>query len=532
MAIHQHAVLEATLYFWFGSNDTSGSGDDGASPACDVRLAGATISDAPILSPTPELISNAGYPDGCYEVAVAATTGNGFAATNTYAVFCTLAVDGQNPTGFVGSFTLDPIIANVTEIEGGDATDAIQASADDALVANHLDHLFKTTYDPASKPGTADALWNELVESDSGVSRFTANAIEQAWAVAVRVLTANTNLNDPTAAAVVNEWESQSQSDPTGFHVNVLEIEGADASDQLAALATAAKLLAYVQLLARSDAAIEGDLSTELGEINANEGSGAGNFSSQTDSEEAIRDRGDAEWITAPNDPTAATIADAVWDEDIENAHGTDTTAGLLLRVLGSAISDRSFNATLNALLGVADSSGVDIPEQVWSEVVRVLTAGTNLNDFDPDNDTVANVTNVGTTTTNSDMVSEAPTAAQNRDAILDDAVRFSGADIAAILTDTNELQGDWEDGGRLDLLLDSIITAVVGTISEITGASDIPTTPTIKQAIMLRYMLDRNDAQTTASERRVLNNAGSEVLDATMSDDTTTFSPGKLGDA
>jgi len=30
----------------------------------------------------------------------------------------------------------------------------------------------------------------------------------------------------PTAAAVVNEWETQSQADPTGFHVNVLEVGG------------------------------------------------------------------------------------------------------------------------------------------------------------------------------------------------------------------------------------------------------------------------------------------------------------------
>ena len=30
----------------------------------------------------------------------------------------------------------------------------------------------------------------------------------------------------PTAAEVVNEWETQSQADPTGFHVNVLEIGG------------------------------------------------------------------------------------------------------------------------------------------------------------------------------------------------------------------------------------------------------------------------------------------------------------------
>lgn len=56
----------------------------------------------------------------------------------------------------------------------------IQSEANDALVANHLDHLLAATYDPASKPGAADALLNELVEDDGGVSRYTANALEQA----------------------------------------------------------------------------------------------------------------------------------------------------------------------------------------------------------------------------------------------------------------------------------------------------------------------------------------------------------------
>ena len=49
---------------------------------------------------------------------------------------------------------------------------------DARLAAIHLDHLFATDYDPASKPGTATALLNELIESDGGVSRFTVNALE------------------------------------------------------------------------------------------------------------------------------------------------------------------------------------------------------------------------------------------------------------------------------------------------------------------------------------------------------------------
>lgn len=43
------------------------------------------------------------------------------------------------------------------------------------------------------------------------------------------------------------------------------------------------------------------------------------------------------------------------------------------------------------------------------------------------------------------------------RVAAIDDLSQVSGAgDLAAILGDTNELQGDWVDGGRLDLILDS----------------------------------------------------------------------------
>lgn len=56
----------------------------------------------------------------------------------------------------------------------------VNAEADTAIETYHLDHLLAATYDPASKPGASDALLNELVESDSGVSRFTENALEQA----------------------------------------------------------------------------------------------------------------------------------------------------------------------------------------------------------------------------------------------------------------------------------------------------------------------------------------------------------------
>jgi len=60
-----------------------------------------------------------------------------------------------------------------------DAIAEINATVDTALADIHLDHLLAVDYDPAAKPGVATALLNELVESDGGVSRFTANALEQ-----------------------------------------------------------------------------------------------------------------------------------------------------------------------------------------------------------------------------------------------------------------------------------------------------------------------------------------------------------------
>jgi len=124
---HQTATINDTVYFWFAANDTSGSGGDGATPLYDVREAGAAAGAIPLLSGTPTLLTHANYPAGCHEIAVAATTGNGFAADDTFAVFCTVAVDSQNPSGFVGSCTLTPL-AKSAEITALDAVvDTVKA---------------------------------------------------------------------------------------------------------------------------------------------------------------------------------------------------------------------------------------------------------------------------------------------------------------------------------------------------------------------------------------------------------------------
>lgn len=60
------------------------------------------------------------------------------------------------------------------------STSEVGTEVDSSLVAIHLDHLFASSYDPDSQPGSATALLNELIVSDSGVSQLSTNALELA----------------------------------------------------------------------------------------------------------------------------------------------------------------------------------------------------------------------------------------------------------------------------------------------------------------------------------------------------------------
>ncbi|MEM7133453.1 MAG: hypothetical protein AAF702_44565 [Chloroflexota bacterium] len=89
----------------------------------------------------------------------------------------------------------------------------IKAEVDLALSDIHLDHLFASNYDPASKPGAATALLNELIEDDGGVSRYTANALENspdtsagiiADTVWAELLAAHSGVSGSAAEALTN----------------------------------------------------------------------------------------------------------------------------------------------------------------------------------------------------------------------------------------------------------------------------------------------------------------------------------------
>jgi hypothetical protein len=99
--------------------------------------------------------------------------------------------------------------------------------------------------------------------------------------------------------------------------VDVASIEGSDATDQINAACDAA--------LSDYDAPTKAELDSAFTEIKG------GSWSASTDTLEAIRDRGDAAWVTA-SAPAASAIADAVWDE----ATSGHTSSGSY----GKAVSD------------------------------------------------------------------------------------------------------------------------------------------------------------------------------------------------
>ena len=104
------------------------------------------------------------------------------------------------------------------------------------------------------------------------------------------------------------------------------------------AISTAAKLRAYIRLALRSDTGPTTDQSTELTEINADDGAGAGDYSSQADSQENISDKinalgGGAGAITWPHTVTDEITGNPIADCDVwvsTDAAGSNVIAGSL----------------------------------------------------------------------------------------------------------------------------------------------------------------------------------------------------------
>ena len=360
------------------------------------------------------------------------------------------------------------IPAQITALNDLSAAD-VNAEVDTALSDIHLDHLFATDYDPAAKPGTATALLNELVENDAGVSRFTANALEEgptgASASAIADAVWDEALSGHTTAGSAGKALADIETDATA----ILE----DTATTIPALIAALNDLSEAQVNAQVDVAIAdaalataADLATVDGIVDAIlvdtgttipaliaalENISAADVNAQVDialadydgPTKAELDAG----LAALNDPTAASIADAVLDEALAGHVGVGS--------LGKAITDIEADTNelqsddVPGLIGALnDVSTAQVNAEVDTAITdAALATAANLATVDAIVDAI--LVDTGTTIPALIAALNNITAAEVADAVLDEATAGHttpgtvGALLIDVLADTNELQAD-----------------------------------------------------------------------------------------
>ncbi len=219
-------------------------------------------------------------------------------------------IDGNNRTD-VGQFLGNAVVISTglpdVNVAAQDNIDfgatqklSLNIEADNAIETYHLDHLLAVTYDPAVKPGAADALLNELVESDAGVSRFTANALEQIWTVGTRILTAATNITSTGGTTFTQTGDSFLRIGVAG--VSLSDLGGMSTAMQ-AEVNTQADLAITTygldNLVFKAAVAVEIADDSIIAQMVADDATADWDtFDNTTDSLEAIRIQGDAAWTT------------------------------------------------------------------------------------------------------------------------------------------------------------------------------------------------------------------------------------------
>ena len=300
-------------------------------------------------------------------------------------------------------------------------------------------------------------------------------------------------------------------------------------------------------------------------------------FVNTTDALEAIRDRGDSAWVTggggsapteaeiytyftassredlfkadvsalataasiaALNDPTAAAIADAVLDESLA-AHNTGGTLGKAIRQIKegvvsaeSTVNDASATTTsfVTALTSAVDDFYND---KILVFIGGALTGQARIiSDY---NGTTKAITFDEATTSapaNGDgfiiLGIHSHTLTQIKQEVRTE-MDSNSTQLAAIVADTNELQGDWVNGGRLDLILDSVLSLLDDARSE-PGQGAPPVNPDAMTKLDYLYKAWRNKKTQTATTFSLFDDAGTTVdHKATVSDDGTTATIGEV---
>ncbi len=159
--------------------------------------------------------------------------------------------------------------------------------------------------------------------------------------------------------------------------VNTTLVEGTDATDQIRDAAAAALVVHRLDELLNADSDIDGAAPPTVGSVFhelMSSTTGSFTYDQTTDSLEAIRDTGDASWAT-PIVPTAANIADAVWDEGYGD-HQTNSTFGKIVTQTWSSIY--AGGGTVDSTGATSSSFRTDIVanDDFYNDMLLTFTSG------------------------------------------------------------------------------------------------------------------------------------------------------------
>lgn len=151
-------------------------------------------------------------------------------------------------------------------------------AANQNIIAGYIDTEIGTiiTHLTDIKGGT----FNEVTDSLEAIR----DRGDAAWRTATGFSTFNPASDQVTVST---------NNDKTGYSLSgtLTTLDALDTAQDTQHATTRTKMQRYVSLLVRSDDAVFTDLLSELGELNANYGSGGGDYSNLFDSQEAVRDQ-------------------------------------------------------------------------------------------------------------------------------------------------------------------------------------------------------------------------------------------------
>ena len=196
--------------------------------------------------------------------------------------------------------------------------------------------------------------------------------------------------------------------------------------------------------------------------------------------------------------PTVDAISDGVWDEAF-SGHTSAGTFGKLVTNLGEGVV--AADGSINDVSATTTSFITDLTEATsshYSDLTLIFTDGALKGQAKP----ISSYNGTTKAITLDEALTEAPT---NGDSFLILAVHIhpvsqiatsvrtemdsNSTQLAAIVADTNELQSEWVNGGRLDLLVDAIkaVTDALpdsGALTSLATAANLATVDTVVNGI------------------------------------------------